>query len=164
MRKDSVHKRVLSVHAIHGTTNSSSIFQHCAACGAGDAVNMLVYGAKRWALLPPTMARYSTMPARQWFSTQLPQLLRRSQGSGAPNVDAIQCIQRPGEAMFVPEGWGHAVLNLQPSVGFATELAIRAHPLAYQPGEQHVADAEVHEVPWCNHRRWVDHLYTCREL
>ena len=124
---------------------------------SGDAVNVLAFGAKRWALLPPGSARYSTMPAQQWFSTRLPELIDRKV--------AIQCVQHPGEAMFVPEGWGHAILNLQPSVGFASEFEQRGQALHYQPGDYVPGEAmEVHEVPWCNNRRWMEHLYTCREL
>eukprot|EP01043_Picozoa_sp_COSAG02_P005140 COSAG02_NODE_138_length_34440_cov_16.694368_3_plen_104_part_00 len=94
---------------------------------------MLIFGAKRWALLPPSIAQYSTMPAKKWFSTRLPELIRRSQaddlglGSATNSKDnkntgstvgmapeVVQCVQRSGEAIYVPEGWGHAVLNLLP--------------------------------------------------
>ena len=34
-----------------------------------------------------------------------------------------ECVQRPGDVLFVPDNWGHAVLNLAPSVGFASEVA-----------------------------------------
>ena len=36
----------------------------------------------------------------------------------------------PACALYVPDGWGHAVLNLQPSVGFAAEVATaRGHSM-----------------------------------
>jgi hypothetical protein len=86
---------------------------------------MLIFGAKRWALLPPYLAQYSTVPAQQWFRKQLPQLIRRSQAeipeslranqqSLPPGAEIIQCVQKSGEAIYVPEGWGHAILNLLP--------------------------------------------------
>ena len=99
----------------------------------GDAVNVLIFGAKRWALLPPSIAQYSTMPAKKWFSARLPDLIRRSQADVSELASAtdskdndstgstvgmapevVQCVQRSGEAIYVPEGWGHAVLNLLP--------------------------------------------------
>ena len=61
----------------------------------GDAVNMLVYGAKQWALLPPPIAQYSKLPAQQWFGDVLPRLV----GARAP---VVQCVQRAGEAIYVP--------------------------------------------------------------
>ena len=65
----------------------------------GDAVNLLVYGRKRWALLPPGIAEYSKAPAAEWFATRLPELLDAQAG-------VVQCIQEGGEAMYVPAGWG----------------------------------------------------------
>ena len=65
----------------------------------GDAVNLLVYGRKRWALLPPGIAEYSKAPAAEWFATRLPELLDAQ-------VGVVQCIQEGGEAMYVPAGWG----------------------------------------------------------
>ena len=32
------------------------------------------------------------------------------------------CIQNAGDAVFVPEGWGHAVLNLEAGAGLASEF------------------------------------------
>ena len=50
----------------------------------------------------------------QWFLTQehsLPQVLKSK-----------QCVQNSGDIMFIPENWGHAVINLQPSIAVAVEL------------------------------------------
>ena len=32
------------------------------------------------------------------------------------------CYQLPGDVLFVPEGWGHAVINKQHSVAVAMEF------------------------------------------
>jgi hypothetical protein len=34
----------------------------------------------------------------------------------------VECTQRAGEVLFVPEGWNHGVVNLQDSVGIAVEV------------------------------------------
>ena len=34
----------------------------------------------------------------------------------------IECTQRPGEMLYVPDLWGHVTLNLQESIGVALEL------------------------------------------
>jgi len=88
------------------------------------AVNTLAYGAKRWTLLPPRDAVYSALPAREWHAAGGPAGLR---GEGRT---VVECVQRAGDVLYVPDGWGHAVLNLQPSVGFAAEVATaRGHSM-----------------------------------
>ena len=45
----------------------------------------------------------------------------------------LVCEQRAGEVVLVPELWGHATLNLQPSIGWASELYFDR---AYAPTER----------------------------
>ena len=33
-----------------------------------------------------------------------------------------ECIQRPGELLFIPAGWGHATLNKKPTLAVANEF------------------------------------------
>ena len=35
---------------------------------------------------------------------------------------AVVCVQRPGDVVYVPENWGHAVVNLEDSVAVAFEF------------------------------------------
>ena len=37
-------------------------------------------------------------------------------------VRPLLCVQRSGETLFVPTGWAHATLNLEPSIGFSVEV------------------------------------------
>ena len=37
-------------------------------------------------------------------------------------IAPLECVQRSGDVVFVPEGWQHATINLANSVGIATEL------------------------------------------
>ena len=40
----------------------------------------------------------------------------------------LRCVQRPGDVLWVPDYWGHAVLNLDETVGVALEfLVFREH-------------------------------------
>lgn len=88
------------------------------------AVNVLVYGRKRWTLLPPNDAVYGALPVREWHAAGGPEALR-DQGHRV-----LECVQRPGDMLYVPDHWGHAVLNMEPSVGFATEVATaRGHSM-----------------------------------
>ena len=96
-----------------------------------------------------------------------------SDGADKQHVNVIQCVQRGGEAIFVPEGWGHAILNLQPSVGFASEFEPRvtvadgSSPSDGASDDDSYGDGygfDVHEISACNSKRWGEQLFSCREL
>eukprot|EP00411_Alexandrium_monilatum_P020745 CAMPEP_0175221588 /NCGR_PEP_ID=MMETSP0093-20121207/20383_1 /TAXON_ID=311494 /ORGANISM="Alexandrium monilatum, Strain CCMP3105" /LENGTH=445 /DNA_ID=CAMNT_0016515143 /DNA_START=44 /DNA_END=1378 /DNA_ORIENTATION=+ len=88
-----------------------------------SAWNTLLCGLKRWVLFPPgdseeyrsrigascrTMGGDAQPPAYWWLDT-LPAL--RESGA-AEELGMLECVQRPGETIFVPFGWWHAVLNI----------------------------------------------------
>ena len=88
----------------------------------GDAFNALAHGRKRWWLFPPDAANYSITPASEWVRRVLPELCRRCEHHELPSRECPLVItQRAGDVLFVPRDWAHAVLNVQPSVGFAVE-------------------------------------------
>ena len=35
---------------------------------------------------------------------------------------ATECVQRPGDVVYIPENWGHAVVNLADSIAVAYEF------------------------------------------
>lgn len=84
-----------------------------------DAFNVLVYGTKRWHLRPPFYASLSNEPAYTFFKGLHDQYTKKT-----PEF-YLECIQQPGDIVFVPYGWAHAVLNIQESVGFAVEMQAR---------------------------------------
>jgi oxalate decarboxylase/phosphoglucose isomerase-like protein (cupin superfamily) len=88
----------------------------------GDAWNALAHGRKRWVLFPPESAFYSTTSATEFFSKELPSICAKC--TAAPSSDGcpLQLTQEAGDLLFVPREWGHAVLNILPSVGVAAEF------------------------------------------
>ena len=88
------------------------------------AVNALVVGTKKWFLFPPTQQNWGPdafgMPVLQWVETVLPKL--KEQGIGP-----IELVQQAGEVLFVPQDWGHAVLNLCDVVGISSQLQVTEH-------------------------------------
>ena len=81
------------------------------------AWNALPYGRKRWYLFPPNAdygPQYTSMP--RWLRDVYPALPSRRAGL------CLECTQAAGELLFVPEGWHHGVVNLQPSAGIAVEV------------------------------------------
>ena len=105
-----------------------------------SAWNVLAWGQKRWAILPPSASVYSATPAATWWTRELPHLGAGCAG-GSPGAAAsassaaaggggacaaapvppLECTQNAGDVLFVPPAWGHAVLNTEPSVGVAIE-------------------------------------------
>jgi hypothetical protein len=83
----------------------------------GSSWNWLVHGRKEWQLWPPAEASY----AQQHVALALEQ-----GGRGAADVEmlpaSLRCEQLPGEVLLVPHGWGHATVNLEPSIGWASEV------------------------------------------
>jgi hypothetical protein len=79
-------------------------------------VNRLIFGKKRWYLLPPAFARYARKPVSDWLLEDLPSL------AADARIPLFTCVQQPGEIVFVPRGWAHAVVNLVESVGIAAEV------------------------------------------
>jgi len=106
---------------------------------ATSAWNSLISGRKRWVLFPPETAKRFAK-AKEWqrksdgeddeaidfFNLMLPRALAAAKKEGVP-VRYIDYIQRPGETMFVPGGWWHAVLNLDDSVAITQNFCSRVN-------------------------------------
>eukprot|EP00835_Amoeboradix_gromovi_P007127 NODE_1078_length_1403_cov_0.666411.p1 type:complete len:361 gc:universal NODE_1078_length_1403_cov_0.666411:59-1141(+) len=72
------------------------------------AWNMLMHGRKRWVLFPPETPKEVVIPfyaeqASRWFSEVYPTL---------NNVHKVEFVQHPGDCIYVPSNWYHAVINL----------------------------------------------------
>lgn len=79
-----------------------------------NAWNVLIYGLKRWFLMPPPHAHYSRQHVWDWWKT--------SHMNAASLDHVLECVQHPGDMMFVPDMWGHSVINLRESIGMAAEF------------------------------------------
>ena len=73
--------------------------------------NILIYGQKRWFLYPPNRAFYSKEHVWDWWKW-----------SYRKSPDALECVQYPGDLVFVPDMWGHAEINLREGIGMASEF------------------------------------------
>ena len=73
-------------------------------------------GSQRWyfsASLPPG-SHGGRLPAREW---------QRALGALAPHERPLECATRPGDLVYVPEGWWQATVN----TGAPATLAVAAH-------------------------------------
>ena len=84
------------------------------------AWNALYHGAKHWFLRPPSAAIYSKEAIGSW--------LERDYATGSQ----LECIQLGGDAMLLPDGWGHATLNLEASIGVTWELNLLGTGLQFE--------------------------------
>jgi hypothetical protein len=112
----------------------------------GHAVNALVHGIKLWLLFPPALAFFSEMTAVEFFSMLVNKgadhagkkaamwwssiisgtsgMPESSHLSASEDASIMWVIQRGGDIVYVPEFWGHAVINLVDSVGVAYEFVV----------------------------------------
>lgn len=80
-----------------------------------SAWNVLIYGHKRWFVYPPDRAFYSKQHIWEWWKEVYKN-----------RPDALECVQHPGDMVFVPDMWGHGVINLRESIGVASEFVYGA--------------------------------------
>ena len=79
-----------------------------------NAVNHLIFGRKFWSLLPPEESRITRQPLSRWLREDPVAVINHT----------LTCVQPAGSALYVPAGWGHGVLNLEESVGYAREFVV----------------------------------------
>ena len=107
----------LGAHAPHGEIFIGPALSGTQPHDHPAAWNALVRGRKRWFIWPklcraPAGAEGGAMfgvTVVQWIKSVLPTL----RGPCAPT----SFEQVAGEVVFVPYGWPHAVLNIEPSIG-----------------------------------------------
>ena len=95
----------------------------------GRAVNLLAAGVKLWHFSPPACAHFSSAEAAPLFAALLgaappppaSAAARLAACHAALGAPPLRALQAPGDAVVVPEGWAHAVLNLGDVVAVAFE-------------------------------------------
>lgn len=96
-----------------------------------DAFNILVSGSKHWifhdASLEKAPKGYSKLneysksypsgtTAKDWFKKELPNL-----ANSLKKIKVYQCIQEPGDIVYIPNDYSHTVLNLSEVLGVVFE-------------------------------------------
>ena len=80
-------------------------------------------GTKKWWLFPPNDAFFTLKNVSRWMAEDLAKLSSEDgKGEGKGPVQMFECTQEAGQVIYVPEQWGHAVINVQDSVAVAYEF------------------------------------------
>ena len=80
----------------------------------GEVVTALVAGRKRWTLVVPAEARFSTVTAKDFVDG----------GGHAASSRTVTCYQAAGDLIYVPRHYGHTVLNLRTSTSIVLTLRV----------------------------------------
>eukprot|EP01125_Pyxidicula_operculata_P009508 TRINITY_DN312_c0_g2_i1.p1 TRINITY_DN312_c0_g2~~TRINITY_DN312_c0_g2_i1.p1 ORF type:complete len:410 (+),score=84.23 TRINITY_DN312_c0_g2_i1:62-1291(+) len=98
------------------------------------AWNTLLSGRKKWILLPPNDdekfkeligintfcdPEHGVRPPLYWWTDVYPNLK-----NVASSLQMIECIQEPGETIFVPSGWWHAVVNMDLTIAITQNVLL----------------------------------------
>lgn len=107
------------IHYFFGSRGSGAPF-HIHA----DAINVAVSGSKHWYIFTPGRTLYSRKTIKRWVDEDY---------AGLPEEDKpLECLQRPGDVVYVPLDWGHGVLNLDDNTfGYALELLNKRDTLSH---------------------------------
>jgi len=97
------------------------------------AWNALVHGCKRWVFLAPEASEKLALRQNppegfvwslaEWFDQEWPKICEDALYNGWTTFDFLQ---RPGEIVYTPVGWWHAVLNLEASVAITHNVICSA--------------------------------------
>lgn len=104
----------------------------------------LVYGSKRWFIYPPGKGPHHTelesagwhplLGVLEWFQNILPRLTEISNNKKTHGIETaheknfgsgslLQCVQAPGDVVYLPANWKHATLNIGEAIGVGGQRA-----------------------------------------
>jgi len=85
----------------------------------GPGFAEIIYGRKRWFLTAPDVKIqeyfHPNKTTLQWFVEDYPKVREA--------IELFECTLKPGEAIYFPDKWWHATLNLDTSVFISTFLS-----------------------------------------
>ena len=104
-------------------SSSLSLDARSSVLKAAAATDIIAFGAKRWFLHPPKWQAGPTW--RSLASTRISsQDYLLNVHAHLPEEEApLECMQRPGEVVYVPKGWQHATVNTKQTLGLLAQVS-----------------------------------------
>ena len=113
----------------------------------GEAWNIVAHGRKRWFLYPPEwrsdllgVGPDIALDGLGWFREFFSRV-------GGTTIAPMECVQEAGDIAYLPEGWHHATLNVQDTIGVAfNHLPKNSGVLKLDPPDFHWGIAPTHAL------------------
>jgi hypothetical protein len=99
-----------------------------------SAWNGLISGLKLWIMYPPDCPPPAVFPSKDEAEVTTPVtvtewMLRFYKEVKKGPVKPIECLQRPGDLIFIPNGWWHQVLNIEECIAVTQNVVCDANLL-----------------------------------
>lgn len=105
-----------------------------------SAWNGLISGLKLWIMYPPEVPPPAVFPSKDEAEVTTPvsvtewmlrfyHEMKRSDEVRSGRVKPIECLQRPGDLIFIPNGWWHQVLNIEECIAVTQNVVCDANLL-----------------------------------
>ena len=112
----------------HNDPEHSDYYFLLGAAGTGvtlhahnEAWNAVVYGRKRWFILPRTEMPALEFPVHHDQQSWVAEVLPRMGAEDRP----MECVQEAGDVLVLPDAWGHLTYNVRSSIGIAQEFDLQ---------------------------------------
>mmetsp|Transcript_9052 Transcript_9052/g.12445 ORF Transcript_9052/g.12445 Transcript_9052/m.12445 type:complete len:457 (-) Transcript_9052:23-1393(-) len=101
---------------------------------ATSAWNGVISGLKKWILYPPDIVPPGVHPSADGWTVETPEsviewFIDFYQQTKKSSVKPVECLQRPGELIFIPSTWWHCALNIELTIA-VTQNVVNSHNLA----------------------------------
>ncbi|KAI8813943.1 hypothetical protein BJ742DRAFT_734809 [Cladochytrium replicatum] len=95
-----------------------------------SAWNAVITGSKKWIMFPPEVIPPGVFPSGDGSEVTSPVsigewLLNYYREARSMDTPPLECVCRAGEVIFVPNGWWHLVVNLEPSIAITQNFVCK---------------------------------------
>lgn len=101
---------------------------------ATSAWNGVVSGLKKWIMYPPDVVPPGVHPSEDGWTVETPEsviewFIDFYQQTKKGPIKPVECLQRPGELIFIPSTWWHCALNIELTIA-VTQNVVNSHNVA----------------------------------